>query len=412
MRIILLNTWALFLSFAIISLAHGLQGTLIGVRAVLEGFSFISTGIIIAGYYFGFLGGSITIPSFIKRVGHIRVFAALASLASIAILLHSIFLDPIVWFLIRMLTGFCIVGIFIIMESWLNNKSTNATRGKLLSFYFIITFSFVGIGQLLLNLSDPEKMNLFIVVSILLSLALLPILLSISAAPEFSSPKRISFKELYIISPLGFIGAFITGLSHGAVFGFGAVYAVAKGFDVFNISLFMLIITIFGALFQWPIGSLSDRFDRRILLIGVTLIASVLSIFIVATSYLSLILFFIVVAFYSGMCLPMYSLAVAHINDFIQPDEIVGVSATVQFIVGIGAIIGPISASLFMNIIGADGFFVFLFFTHLILGLFGIYRMSKRAKPDNLESQYVPLPGNISPIGMELNPKTNIKKDE
>ena len=412
MRVILLNTWALFLGFAIISLAHGLQGTLIGVRAVLEGFSFISTGIIIAGYYFGFLGGSIAIPSFIERVGHIRVFAALASLASIAILLHSIFLDPIVWFLIRMLTGFCIVGIFIIMESWLNNKSTNATRGKLLSFYFIITFSFVGIGQLLLNLSDPEKMNLFIVVSILLSLALLPILLSVSAAPEFSSPKRIGFKELYMISPLGFIGAFITGLSHGAVFGFGAVYAVAKGFDVFNISLFMLIITIFGALFQWPIGSLSDRFDSRILLIGVTLIASVLSIFIVATSYLSLILFFIVVAFYSGMCLPMYSLVVAHINDFIQPDEIVGVSATVQSIVGIGAIIGPISASLFMNIIGADGFFVFLFFTHLILGLFGIYRMSKRAKPDNLESQYVPLPGNISPIGMELNPKTNIKKDE
>ena len=412
MREILLNTWALFLGFAIISLAHGLQGTLIGVRAVLEGFSFISTGIIIAGYYFGFLGGSIAIPSLIERVGHIRVFAALASLASIAILLHSIFLDPIVWFLIRMLTGFCIVGIFIIMESWLNNKSTNATRGKLLSFYFIITFSFVGIGQLLLNLSDPEKMILFIVVSILLSLALLPILLSVSAAPEFSSPKRIGFKELYMISPLGFIGAFITGLSHGAVFGFGAVYAVAKGFDVFNISLFMLIVTIFGALFQWPIGSLSDRFDRRILLIGVTLIASVLSIFIVATSYLSLILFFIVVAFYSGMCLPMYSLVVAHINDFIQPDEIVGVSATVQSIVGIGAIIGPISASLFMNIVGADGFFVFLFFTHLILGLFGIYRMSKRAKPDDLESQYVPLPRNISPIGMKLNPKTNIKKDE
>ena len=193
MSVILLNTWALFLSFAIISLAHGLQGTLIGGRAVLEGFSFISTGIIIAGYYFGFLGGSIAIPSFIERVGHIRVFAALASLASIAILLHSIFLDPIVWFLIRMLTGFCIVGIFIIMESWLNNKSTNATRGKLLSFYFIITFSFVGIGQLLLNLSDPEKMILFIVVSILLSLAVLPILLSVSTAPEFSSPKRIGF---------------------------------------------------------------------------------------------------------------------------------------------------------------------------------------------------------------------------
>ena len=412
MRIIILNTWALFLSFAIISLGHGLQGTLIGVRAVLEGFSFISTGLIIAGYYFGFLGGSIVIPLFIERVGHIRVFGALASLASIAILLHSLFLDPTLWFLIRMLTGFCIAGIFIIMESWLNNKSTNTTRGKLLSFYFIITFSFVAVGQLLLNLSDPAKMNLFILVSILLSFAVLPILLSVSAAPEFSNPKRISFKELYIISPLGFFGAFITGLSHSAVFGFGAVYAVAKGFDTFNISVFMLIIIIFGAIFQWPIGTMSDRFDRRTMLIGVTLIASVLSIFIVATSYLSLILFFIIVAFFSGMSLPMYSLAIAHINDFIKPDEIVGVSATVQFIVGVGAILGPISASLFMNIFGADGFFVYLFLTHLSLGLFGIYRMSKRAKPENLESQYVPLPRNISAIGMELNPKTNMKKDE
>lgn len=412
MRVILINTWSLFLGFAIICLAHGLQGTLIGVRAVLEGFSFISTGVIIAGYYFGFLGGSIAIPLFIKRVGHIRVFAALASLASIAILLHSLFLNPILWFLIRMLTGFSIAGIYIIMESWLNDKSTNTTRGKLLSFYFIITFSFVGIGQLLLNLSDPAKMNLFILVSILLSISLLPILLSASAAPGFSNPKRVSFKELYIISPLGFFGAFITGLAHSAVFGLGAVYAVAKGFDTFNISVFMLIITIFGALFQWPVGTLSDRFDRRIMLIGVTLIASALSVFIVVTSYLSLILFFIIVALYSGMSLPMYSLVVAHINDFIQSDEIVGVSAALQFIVGIGAIIGPISASLFMSILGADGFFVYLFLTHLSLGLFGIYRMSKRAKPDNLESQYVPLPRNISAIGMELNPKTNIKKDE
>ena len=412
MRIILLNTWALFLSFAIISLGHGLQGTLIGVRAVLEDFSLISTGLIIAGYYFGFLGGSIIIPLFIQRVGHIRVFAALASLASIAILLHSIFLEPIIWFSIRMLTGFSIAGIFIIMESWLNNKSTNTTRGKLLSFYFIVTFGFVGIGQLLLNLSDPAKMDLFILVSILLSFALLPILLSVTAAPEFSNPKRIGFKELYVISPLGFIGAFITGLSHSAIFGFGAVYAVAKGFDTFYVSIFMLIIIIFGAVFQWPIGTLSDRFDRRIMLIGVTLIASVLSIFIVATSYLSLILFFIIVAFYSGMSLPMYSLALAHINDFIKSDEIVGVSATLQFIVGVGAIIGPISASLFMNILGADGFFVYLFLTHLSLGLFGIYRISKRAKPENLESQYVPLPRNISAIGMALNPKTNMKKDE
>ena len=239
MRVILLNTWALFLGFAIISLAHGLQGTLIGVRAVLEGFSFISTGIIIAGYYFGFLGGSIAIPSFIERVGHIRVFAALASLASIAILLHTVLLDPLSWFFIRILTGISLSGIYVIMESWLNDKSTNETRGKILSIYMIVTFSFVGLGQFLLNLSDPAKVDLFILVSILLSFSLLPILLSIAEAPKFDNPKRLALKELFVISPLGFVGAFFIGLAHSVIFGYGAVYAITKGLNTFEISIFI-----------------------------------------------------------------------------------------------------------------------------------------------------------------------------
>ena len=154
---VLSRTWALFFGFAIICLAHGLQGTLLGVRAIGEGFSFISTGFVVAGYYVGYLTGSILIPIFLKRVGHIRVFAALASLASIAILLHTIFLDPLSWFFIRILTGVSLSGIYVIMESWLNNKSTNETRGKILSIYMIVTFSFVGLGQFLLNLSDQLK---------------------------------------------------------------------------------------------------------------------------------------------------------------------------------------------------------------------------------------------------------------
>ena len=186
---VLTKTWALFFGFALISLAHGLQGTLIGVRAVVEGFSFISTGFIVAGYYVGYLTGSIVIPIFLKRVGHIRVFAALASLASIAILLHSVFIEPYMWFFIRILTGISLAGIFVIMESWLNDKSTNKTRGQILSIYMIITFVFLGMGQFLLNLSDPAKVDLFILVSILLSLALLPILLSVSEAPNITNPK-------------------------------------------------------------------------------------------------------------------------------------------------------------------------------------------------------------------------------
>ena len=168
MTTILSKTWALFFGFAIICLAHGLQGTLIGVRSVIEGFGFFSTGVIVAGYYVGYLSGSLLIPILLRRVGHIRVFAALASLASIAILLHSVLLDPYSWFCIRILTGISLSGIFVIMESWLNDKSTNETRGQLLSVYMIITFAFLGCGQFLLNISDPAKVDLFILVSVLL----------------------------------------------------------------------------------------------------------------------------------------------------------------------------------------------------------------------------------------------------
>ena len=409
---VLRNTWALFFGFGIICLGHGLQGTLIGVRSVLEEFSYISIGLIVAGYYVGFFLGSILIPILLGRVGHIRVFAALASLASIAILLHSVFIDPYSWFFIRILTGVSLSGIYVIMESWLNHRSTNQTRGKVLSIYMIITFVFVGMGQLLLNLSDPAQVDLFILVSILLSMALLPILLSKTEQPDITNPKSFTLKELYIITPLGFVGALFTGLAHSAVFGYGAVFASSRGLSILEVSIFMIIITSFGALSQWPIGFLSDRIDRRIILIGVTFIAAGLCILIVGSSYISLIIFFILVAIYSSMCLPMYSLVVAHTNDFLLPNEIVAASSSIARLVGLGSILGPILASSIMSIIGSNGFFVYLFVIHGILGLFGLYRLAKRTKPSDLESQYVPLPRNITPAGMELNPITEPTEKE
>ena len=407
MKDTLIKTWALFFGFSILCLGHGLQGTLIGVRAMYEGFSLTSIGLITAGFYIGYLIGSMIIPVLLNRVGHIRVFAALASLASVAILLHTIILNPFTWFLFRILTGVSIAGIYVIMESWLNDKSSNETRGQLLSVYMIVTFVFAGLGQFLLNLSDPMKVNLFILVSILLSISLVPILLTATHAPTFENPKRFSLKELYIITPLGFVGALITGLTHGTVFGYGAIYATAKDFSTFQISLFMVIVTAFGAISQWPIGYLSDKIDRRIILIGVTLIAAGLSIFIVISSYLSLFVFFIMLALYSAMSLPMYSLCVAHTNDYLNPNEIVSASAAIAVLIGLGAILGPIITSFFMNTIGPDGFFVYLFIFHLLLGFFGLYRMGKRTKPSDLESQYYPLPRNITSAGMELNPKVN-----
>ena len=412
MFIILKKTWVLFFGFSIICLAHGLQGTLIGVRSVIEGFSFISSGFVITGYYIGYLAGAVLIPIFIRQAGHIRVFAALASLASIAILLHSVFLNPVSWFMIRILTGISLSGIYVIMESWLNDKSTNQTRGRLLSIYMIVTFLFVGLGQLLLNISDPAKVDLFILISILLSFALLPILLSKTEQPDISNPKYFSMKEFYLISPFGFVSACLTGLAHSAVFGYGAVYASSKGLNILEVSIFMIIISSFGALFQWPIGYLSDKIDRRVILIGVTFIASALSLLILISSYISIIIFFILVALYSGMSLPMYSLAMAHINDFLQPNEIISASSTFNILIGIGAVLGPILASTTMSIIGVNGFFIYLLLVHGMLGLFGLYRMTKRTKSTDLDSQYMPLPRNITAAGMELNPIVEPKEEE
>ena len=401
------NTWALFFGFSLICLAHGLQGTLLGVRSVIEEFSYVQTGFIVAGYYIGYLAGSIIIPVLLKRVGHIRVFAALASLASVAILFHSVFINPYSWFFIRILTGISLSGIFVIMESWLNEKSNNETRGRILSVYMVITFGFVGLGQFLLNLSDPASVDLFILVSILLSLSLLPILLSITEQPNLSNPKRITLKELYIISPLSFVGAFFTGLAHSTIFGYGAVYATTKNFSTFEISIFMVILLSLGAFSQLPIGYISDKIDRRVILIAVTFIAGAICIPIILFSYLSITIFFLMVAIYSCMSLPMYSLVIANVNDFLQPNEIVSASAAIAILVGIGSILGPIFTSNLMTIAGADGFFIFLFIIHVSLGLFGIYRIAKRNKPADLESQYVSLPRNISPAGMELNPKVD-----
>ena len=308
------------------------------------------------------------------------------------------------WFFIRILTGISLAGIYVIMESWLNEKSTNETRGQILSVYMIITFAFLGLGQLLLNLSDPIKVDLFILVSILLSFALLPILLSNSEAPNITNPKNFSLKKLYVISPLGFVGAFFTGLAHSAILGYGAVYAAAKGFGLLEISIFMVIVSSFGALFQWPVGYISDKIDRRIVLVSVALIASGLSLFIVVSSYISIIVFFILLAVFGGMSLPMYSLTIAHTNDYLEQNDIVGASATIAILIGLGAICGPILVSLFMNMIGPDGFFIYLFIVHGLLGLFGLYRMTKRTTPADLKSQYIPLPRNISAAGMELSP--------
>ena len=416
---LLKNSWALFTGYGILIIAHGLQGNLLGVRTVIEEFSFIATGSMMSGYFVGYFVGANIVPNLVGKVGHIRVFAAFASMASLSILIHAVFVDPIIWTLGRFLTGISMIGIFIVVESWLNDRANNRTRGQVLSLYMFITFIGLALGVLLLNFNSPERYEPFILVSLLLSVALIPILLTKRKPPKFKKIGSIKIKELYKISPLGTVSMFCTGFIHSTIFTLGAVYAATMNFTIFEISLFLFLITVSGAIFQWPIGYYSDRTDRRLIIIACAFI-SVLFCFLAVTAsgtslqnmYLATsigmdkLMFFIFITLYAGFALPLFTLNLAYVNDFIPKEKFVAAGGGLQIIFGLGAMGGPILCSLFMNFYGSNGFFVFLAIFHLIIGLFGMYRITRRNYEDNPDSTFTPLPRNITPLGIELDPTT------
>ena len=411
------RSWALFIGIGTIMIAHGLQMQLMGIRSVVENFSVITTGIFMSGYFTGYFLGSNTTPKLVQKVGHIRVFAAFASLASLSALLAAVYVNPVMWTLSRFITGISLVSCYIVTESWLNDRATNKNRGQLLSAYFIILYTGLGIGMLLLNVSDPTNYEPFILVSVLLSLALVPILLTKRSAPKFKKIGTISIEELYKISPLGTVSSFCTGLIHSAFFSLMAVYATKANFTLFETSILLFIATLAGVLFQGPIGYFSDKLDRRKVIVGVTFLSaffSFLAIIFAGSSlvnmYLSIeipvnkFLFFLAVGLYAGLCLPLFSLNLAHTNDFVSKEKFVAAGGGLQLIFGIGAISGPIVCSLFMDWFNMNGFFVFLIIVHILIGIFGIYRMNVRKVADNPDSTFTPIPATITPAGLELDP--------
>ena len=407
------NSWALFMGMGAIMLAYGYQNALLGVRAVIEDFSLASTGFMMSGYFVGYFIGARTIPSVISGVGHIRVFAAFASVASLAILVHSIFINPLTWFVLRVITGYSMVSIYTIAESWLNDRSSNKNRGKVLSIYMIILYGSMGLGMFMLNFSSPEKFQPFILISVLMSAALLPILLTKRKPPQFKKIKSMSLKDLYNSSPLGMVSAVLYGIVQSALFTLLAVYAAAMNFSIFDISLVTFLLAISGAVSQYPVGYISDKFDRRKVIIYSTFGAAIfafLAIFSVGTMYLpeglgsSKLWFYIFLVLFSVCSLPMFSLILAHTNDFITRDKFVAAGAGLQFAFGLGAISGPFLCSLLMGVVGNNGFFVFLIFFHCVIGFYGIHRMKVRPSEDNPDSQFVAVPTTITPVGLELNP--------
>ena len=422
---ILKNSWALFLGMGFIMLAHGYQGSLLGVRAVQEEFSLIATGFMLSGYYVGYFIGAKTIPSFILRVGHIRVFAAFASMASIVILFHSIFIHPFTWFILRVVTGISMVSIYTIAESWLNDRATNKNRGSVLSIYMIVLYGSMGIGMFFLNFSKPENFQPFILVSLFMSLALIPILLTKRKAPTFKKITGMSLKELYKTSPLGMVGSIFYGTVQSALFSLLAVYASSMNFTIFEISVVTFLLAVSGAVAQFPIGKLSDKFDRRLVIVYSTFGAAffaLCAIFASRQMYLpgelatSKLWFYVSLILFSFCSLPMFAIIFAHTNDFITKEKFVAAGASLQFAFGLGAISGPFLCSVFMDLVGSNGYFIFLIIFHSLIGIFAIHRMKVRETENNPDSQFAAMPQTITPAGMELNPSAepieDPKKDE
>ena len=375
----------------------------------------MATGFMMSGYFVGYFIGAKIIPNIVASVGHIRVFAAFASIASLIVLMHSIFVNPYIWFILRVLTGISMVSIYTVTESWLNDRATNKNRGSILSIYMVILYGAMGIGMFLLNFSDPIKFEPFILISVLTSAALVPILLTKKKPPTFKKVKGMSLKDVYAASPFGMVSSFFYGTIQSALFTLLAVYAASMNFTIFQISVVTFLLAISGAVSQWPIGKISDMFDRRKVIIYSTFGAAFFALCAILASrqmylpgelatnktwfYLSLILF-------SFCSLPMFSLILAHTNDFIPKEQFVAAGASLQFTFGMGAMSGPFLCSIFMNIVGLNGFFVFIIFFHILIGLFGLYRNTIRKVIENPDSQFVAMPSTITPVGIELSPST------
>lgn len=321
MRTALASTWTLLLGMALLMLGAGVQGPPVGLRASLEGFPTLLAGIMLAAYYLGYMAGSVTTPRLVNSVGHIRVFAALTSLASVLILLQGVFVDPFSWTLVRILFGFCFAGIYVVAESWLNGRVDNEHRGLLLSICMLICYGGLGLGQPLLNVADPRSTLLFILVSILISIAMVPMALTSSSAPAISVPVRVRPRDLFHRSPLGVVGVAVAGAVSGCLFSPGAIYADGQGFATFEVSLFMAVAILAGCVTQLPMGRISDRMDHRSMVIAVCLLAAFSAIAAWWLADLSRFVFFAMIAAHGGASLTLYSLISAHVNDHVPAEE-------------------------------------------------------------------------------------------
>ena len=393
------DAWALLIGLMLLMVGNGLQGTLLGVRGALEGYSPGTMSWVMSAYFAGLLLGSRAAPHMIRRVGHVRVFAALASLISAAFILYAAAPHWAAWFAMRLLAGFCFAGVYIVSESWLNESATNETRGQALSLYVIVQMVGLISAQLLLNLADPGGYLLFVIMSVLVSVSFAPILLSVSPAPVFQAAKPMSLWKLYVASPLGMVGTFLLGGILSALFGMSAVFATEAGFSAAQVSVFVALIFTGGLVLQFPIGWLSDRIDRRLLITTLTGGGGLL----VLAGLPFTEIFWVVCAmgFVTGaVANPLYALLIAYVNDYMQPEDMAAASGGIVFANALGAISGPLLIGYAMDRLGTWAFFGFVGALMVAIAVYAVWRATRRATPDETTS-YAPVSYQASPVALE-----------
>jgi MFS family permease len=375
---------ALLIGVSILLTGQGLQGTLLPVRATLEQFSTVSIGVMGAAYFFGFTLGCLRGVELVARVGHVRVFLAMTALGSAAPLVHGLFLSPTGWALLRMITGFCFAVLYVVIESWLNEASTNENRGAVFSLYAMISLTVLAAGQMMTLLYDPFGLQLFAIASVLVSLGALPVALSTSPSPDIPQTVDLDMRRLFRISPAAAVGCLATGLANGSFWSLAPVFAVAVGGDPSLAAWFMTSSVVGGAVLQWPLGYLSDRIGRRKVIISSAVFGVGISVAIVTFSgSLNFVSACIAGLLWGAVAFPLYAIAVAHANDYAQPNEYVMISSGLLLMYGVGAIAGPFVASAIMTWTNAAGLYAFTGIVHLCLVAFVGYRMLQRdSAPD------------------------------
>ncbi|QFT63357.1 Cyanate permease [Roseivivax halotolerans] len=395
---VLNSSWALLLGMTLVMVGNGLQGSLLGVRGAAEGFSPFMMSIIMAAYFLGFIIASQTAPRMIQRVGHVRVFAALGSIISAVLILFPALPYAPFWIAGRIVLGFAFCSLYVTAESWLNNSATNETRGQALSLYMIVQMAGIIAAQAILNLPDATGFLLFVIPSVLVSLAFAPILLTVSPTPAFETTKRMTLKTLFKSSPLGCVGMALMGTVYAAQYGMAAVFAVEAGLTLAQTSIFVAAFYVGAVLFQYPLGWISDRMDRRLLISlvaamggGAAVLAAVMSDnFTILTISAVLI---------GGAANPLYSLLIAHTNDFLDYDDMAAASAGLQFLNGIFAVAGPILTGYLMTEVGAYAFFVLIAIPMLLLTAYALYRSTRRPASDDTYD-YIPVMPNASVVAV------------